>query len=561
MKKPCFLLLRRSALGWAWCAILCCSAAAAGATKRPINLLFLITDQQRWDALGCAGNPVLKTPNLDRLAHDGTRFANFYSSCPVCSPARTTILTGRSVGSHKVADNRDITRDDLPDFVTFDQILLRAGYRGEYHGKYHSPYKMALDYTYPVRWVNGRRPAGSKADASEGLAFKAYLDAHFPARPLRPGELLANLYNRPYTPDPLDGAYGLTQADVEKLGRGKPRKRDLEIGQGATYGCLDVPPEHTMTAWTAKEGLEGLERLHATGGPFTLTISISPPHPPMVLPKPYYGMYPAATIPPPASLADRRDNSPYWRRDNQDPNPYRDPHKVRQMISDYYGLVTEVDDWIGKILKRLDELGLAENTLVIFTSDHGEMLGDHGMHSKMSFYEGAAHVPLLMRLPGVIPARAVVKAPAAQIDLFATILDYLGQGRHESEGRSLRPLVEGKDNGAGRIAVSEWNSPALPRFMVFDGRWKLMFGQSADAPALDGLYDLQTDPQEVTNLIGRNPGWEKHRHDAERMKGLLLGWLSSVKSPFLESVKARPVAGQLDLPKRNSRPAKVPSPS
>jgi arylsulfatase A-like enzyme len=279
-----------------------------------------------------------------------------------------------------------------------------------------------------------------------------------------------------------------------------------------------------------------------------------------VLPKPYYGMYPPAAIRPPASLGDRRENSPYWRRDNKDPNPYRDPQKVRQMISNYYGLVTEVDDWIGKVLKRLDELGLAENTLVIFTSDHGEMLGDHGMHSKMAFYEGAAHIPLLMRLPGVIPPATVVKAPAAQIDLFATILDYLGQGRHESEGRSLRPLVEGRDDGAGHFAVSEWNSPALPRFMVCDGRWKLMFGQSADAPALDGLYDLQADPQEVANLIGRNPEWEKHRPEAERMKGLLVGWLGRVKSPFLESVKARPIARQAELPKKKIRREKAPVP-
>ena len=155
-----------------------------------------------------------------------------------------------------------------------------------------------------------------------------------------------------------------------------------------------------------------------------------------------------------------------------------------------------MDDWIGKILQRLDELGLTQDTLVIFTSDHGEMLGDHGMHSKMTFYEGAAHIPLLVRLPGVIPAGTVVKAPAAQIDLFATILDYLGQSGQSSEGQSLRPLIEGKDNGAARVAVSEWNSTHLPGFMVFDGRWKMMFGQSAGAVSLDGLYDLQTTPRD-----------------------------------------------------------------
>ena len=528
-------------------------ASAADAPKRPVNLLFLMTDQQRWDAVGCAGNNILKTPNLDRLARDGARFASFYSSCPVCSPARTTILTGRSVGTHKITDNKDITRDDLPDLVTFDQILLRGGYHGEYHGKYHSPYKMALDYNQPVRWVNGKRPAGSKAEMNEGQAFKAYIEAHVPARPLKPGELLANLYGRPYTPDPIDGAYGMTQEQVEKLGRGKQVKRDVEIGQGYTYGCLDVPPEHTLTAWTSREGIEGLERLHKTGGPFTLTISIGPPHPPMAVAKPYYGMYPADSIPVPASLNDRGENSPYWRQQSKDAGPYRDPKKVRQMISDYYGLVTEVDDWIGKILHRLGELGLADNTLVIFTSDHGEMLGDHGVHSKMKFYEGAAHIPLLMRLPGVIPAGKVVQAPAAQIDLFATILDYLGQVGHESEGRSLRPLIEGKDDGADRVAFSEWHAKHLPGFMVFDGRWKFMFGQTADAPSLDALYDLQNDPNEIANLIGCNPDREKYKAEAERMKNLLVAWLVRVKSPYLEGVKARPVIGAGETPRNKQR--------
>ncbi len=527
--------------------------ALAGTPKPPVNLLFLMTDQQRWDALGCAGNPVLKTPNLDRLAREGVRFARFYSSCPVCSPARTTILTGRSVGTHKVTDNKEITRGDLPDLVTFDQVLLRHGYHGEYHGKYHSPYKMALDYNQPVRWVNGKPPPGAKTDMNEGQAFKAYIEAHVPERPLRPGELVANLYGRPYTPDPIDGAYGMTQEQVAQLGRGKQVKRDLEIGQGTTYGCLDVPAEHTLTAWTAREGIEGLERLHKAGGPFTLTISIGPPHPPMAVAKPYYGMYPPESIPLPPSLNDRGANSPYWRQTGREASPYRDPQKIRRMISDYYGLVAEVDDWIGAILDRLDELGLADNTLVIFTSDHGEMLGDHGVHSKMKFYEGAAHIPLLMRLPGVIPAGKVVDAPAAQIDLFATILDYLGQAGPESEGRSLRPLVQGTDDGADRIAVSEWHSTHLPGFMVFDGRWKLLFGQTADAPSMDALYDLRNDSNEIHNLIGGNPDREKYRAEAERMKHCLVAWLERVKSPCLEGVKARPVIGAGDAPRTQRR--------
>jgi len=432
-----------SVCAWQWH-----SGAVWAASPKKLNLLFLMTDEQRWDALGCAGNRNIKTPNLDRLALEGVRFTKFYSSCPVCSPARTTMLTGRSISSHRVTDNKEITRNDLPDFLSFDQILLRSGYRGEYHGKYHSPYKMALDYTAPVRWVNGPRPPGCKADMAEGLAFQAYLDRTIPSRPLKSGELLANFYNRPYRPDPLDGAYGMTQEQVAKLGRSKELLRTTRIGQGETYGCLDVPPEHTLTAWTVKDGLAALDRLK--DGPFTLTISIGPPHPPMVLAKPYYDMYAPDSLPVPASIADPRANSPYVKIYNENPNPYRDPEKIRRMISDYYGLVTEVDDWLGRVLKKLKDLGLADNTLVIFTSDHGDMLGDHGMHSKMLFYEGAAHIPLLMRLPGVIPAGRVVQAPVAQIDIVCDNPRFPRSG-----GPPLgRPEYAPVDRGQGR-----WRRP------------------------------------------------------------------------------------------------------
>jgi arylsulfatase A-like enzyme len=507
--------------------------------RKPINLLFIITDQQRWDTLGCMGNPVIHTPNIDKLAREGARFTNAYSSCPVCVPARTAILTGHCIESNRVTNNEEVETADLPDFLTFDQILLRNGYHGEYHGKYHSPYKYALNYTQPVRWLNGKKaPAGCKADMSESQAFVKYIDEHVPARPLQPGEQLANMYNRPYRPDPLDGASKLTPEEVAKMGKDRVAMTAAQVGQGFSYGCLDVPPEYTHAAYTVKEGLEALDRLK--DGPFTLTVSISPPHPPMVLPRPYYGMYPAEKLSVPASIGDPRTNSPYPPK-RYGLDSYRDPNNVRQMKSDYYGLVTLDDDWIGQLLKRLDELGLSDHTLVVFTADHGEMLGDHGMMSKFVFYEGSVHIPLILRLPGVIPAGTVVKAPVAQLDYFSTILDYLGQPGHESEGRDLRPLIEGREGGKDRVAVSEWPSPAIPGYMVCDGRWKLMFGRAANARSLDALYDLQTDPEELNNLLGNNPEREKYRAEGERMKGLLVAWLEHLKSSHTEDVKARPV--------------------
>ena len=487
--------------------------------------------------MGCAGNKIIKTPNLDRLAHDGARFTRMYSSCPVCVPARTVMLTGQSCEANHVLENKDLDRDDLPTFSSFDQVLFGHGYKGEYHGKYHSPYRYALDYSNAVKWVNGPRPKGSRAELNESRAFLTYLDEHVPKRELRPGEQWANMYDRPYTPDPLDGAFGLTPAEVQKIGRNKDAQREAQIGQGFSYGCLDVPPEHTLTAWTVKEGMEALDRLK--DGPFTLTVSIGPPHPPMVLPKPYYGMYPPSEMPVPASIDDTRDGSPYLKTANAPAN-YRDKDKVRQMISDYYGLVTLDDDWIGKLLAKLDELKLSDHTLVVFTADHGEQLGDHGMLSKFVFYEGSAHIPLLMRLPGRIPAGTVVGAPVAQIDLFSTILDYCGVKAPESQGSSLRPLVEGKDQSDSRVAISEWNATAIPGYMICDGRYKLMFGRGISARSADALYDLQADPNEMHNLLAAD-SFEKAAPIANKLKGQLVAWLERIHSSQLEGVKARPL--------------------
>ena len=208
------------------------------------------------------------------------------------------------------------------------------------------------------------------------------------------------------------------------------------------------------------------------------------------------------------------------------------------MISDYYGMITLNDDWIGKLLTKLDELHLSENTLVVFTADHGEMLGDHGMLSKFVFYEGSAHIPLLMRLPGRIKAGTVVEVPAAQMDLFSTILDYCGVAGQKSEGDSLRPWIEGASK-ADRVIVSEWNGTAVPGYMVTDGRWKLMFGRGLTARARDALFDLKTDPLEMKNLLANSADRTANQAQAERMKQSLLDWLTRNNSAHVEEVRAR----------------------
>jgi arylsulfatase A-like enzyme len=176
---------------------------------------------------------------------------------------------------------------------------------------------------------------------------------------------------------------------------------------------------------------------------------------------------------------------------------------IQHFISEYYALVKEVDHWVGQILYKLDDLKLTDNTLVIFTSDHGEMLGSHGMRGKFCFYEESSHVPMMIRFPGRIKARTKVKAPVSNMDLFATILDYLDLPDHPSDGNSLRGLIEGTVNEDNRYVVTEWLSDlqGKPSHMVLKDGWKLMRPDDSAQKVKKALYNLNDDPHELTNLL------------------------------------------------------------
>jgi arylsulfatase A-like enzyme len=244
----------------------------------------------------------------------------------------------------------------------------------------------------------------------------------------------------------------------------------------------------------------------------------------MIVQEPYFSMYPPSKIMTPESIDDPMSDSPYQERSTRgDQVHYRNADQIRQMRSIYYGMVREIDDWIGVILDQLDELGIANKTLVVFTSDHGEMLGDHGLHSKMIFYEGSVHIPLLMRFPGRIRPGTVVQAPVAGMDVAPTILDYLGMPIPKSNGISLRPFIEGKPVDHDVVAYS--SGQMNPNYMIRHGDLKLMMGQDETNKSLDGLYDLKNDPLEMRNLIVSPVSPKKNRVQAMMMKTRLIKWL------------------------------------
>ena len=496
---------------------------------RKPNLLFIMTDQQRFDAMSCADNTVLETPNMDRIAREGVMFKNAYSANPVCVPARAVFLTGLSSVNVRVEGNGDYTSKNVPDVPTFDSILKANGYAAEYYGKWHTPYQFAACYDNEVKVVG-------KVDGAPGQikAYQAWLQSKgVTKKEPGQGELYSGRNQRPYTPVAPDWNH-------HEVDSGISEKMKLKAKQVSQYGCVDLPPRVSYAAFTADETLKALDRLE--DGPFTLTCSFDPPHPPMIVQEPYYGMYAPETIPVPESIDDPMDDSPYRERANaKDQVRYRNTEHIRHMRSVYYGMVREVDDWIGQILNKLDDLGLADHTLVVFTSDHGEMLGDHGMHSKMIFYEGSVHVPLLMRFPGRIRPGTVVAAPVSTTDICPTILDYMGMPISQCDGISLRTFIEGKP--VDRDVVSYSVGRGSPNYMIRSGDLKLMMAQSNKSRGVDALYDLKADPLEMRNLILSPVAPEENRKQAKRMKARLVQWMQEHEPHKVKDLVQRKLVG------------------
>lgn len=509
------------------------SFANAQSVKKK-NLLFIMTDQQQYKALSAAGNSVLKTPNLDRLGREGAFFTNAYSACAVCGPARSSILTGSTVETTGVNTNGKTYYYDeevVMDMPTFDELLAAEGYHCEYYGKWHSLTSHAEVYKNPRQTSSNGESVF--AHGGQNRVYIDYINSVFPQEELKEGELYDNFTQRPYEPDPLDKFYGEVYDEV--------KEEFKKTSQPNFYGKLLVPAEHSFTAFQARETIEAIERLKDST--FSITCSFHFPHSPMIAPEPYYSMYPAGEMTAPESIKDPMDNSPYLRANGRLKNPqYADEELIKYMIANYYALITEIDDWVGQILAKLEEHGLTDNTLIIFTSDHGEMLGAHGMRTKNVFYEESAHIPLMIKSSD-IKEETVVNGYVSHVDLFATILDYLDFPSYPSDGKSLRGLIEGTDDEHGEYVVTEWNyrGDVSPNYMVVKDGWKLMIPYSKESKVMNAMYNLNKDPYEMNNLLGNNPAKESYESKASELKDCLLEWLNKNDSKYYQSVKSRPV--------------------
>ncbi|GEM_PF-278509 len=509
---------------------MCCMKESPGQGAKK-NLLFIVTDQQRYDALSYAGNTEIITPNLDRLAKQGVFFRNAYAPCAVCGPSRASMLTGHTVESTGVYSNDQTyaySDSEVMTMPTFDEVLSEYGYRCEYYGKWHALSSHADVYENPVQYTaSGRSVFGS---GGQSRIYRDYLSGLGSIPHPGEGEFIDGISKYPYFANPLDRYFGMSYQELQSSNQ--------EHAQPDQHGELMLDKEHTMTAFQARQVLEAIERLKDTT--FSITCSFHFPHSPMLAPRPYYGMYPLENMLPPESIDDDMQNSPYANSNGRNQRTeYADPEKIRYMISEYYGLITEIDDWIGQILEKLDELGLSENTLIIFTSDHGEMLGAHGMREKNVFYEESAHIPLLISSAGQVPVETTVEAYVSLIDLYPTILDYLGVPEHPSEGKSLRGLIEGTDTLHGRYVVTEWDRENSPNYMVVKDGWKLIIPNTIKSQVINTMYDLNSDPHEMNNLLGKHPNRALYLEKAEELRSCLLEWLAEKKSVHHYSVSQR----------------------
>ncbi|TDW22594.1 sulfatase family protein [Kribbella kalugense] len=430
----------------------------------PPNVLLVCTDQQRFSALGAYGNDEIETPNLDRLADQGVLFENCYVQNPVCAPSRASLMTGRYVHAHGLWANGV----GLPDHERlFSKDLAEAGYDCGLVGKFH------LNACF-----------GGRSEKRHDDGFRVFRWAHDPY----PGSSENEYHCWLYTLRPE-----LAGAEVD-------------------YDTL--PTEVHYSRWIGDQTIDFLTRSRDRDKPFLFIANFFDPHHGFGAPEEYVRRYREKTLsrPIPDDLAGKppiqSDASQSSYAGHARGYTSYTPEELQDVKAAYYAMVTLVDDEVGRILDALDAEGLSENTLVVFTSDHGEMLGDHELMLKgPMMYEQAVRVPLIVRWPSVVPAGTRCDELVQWIDLSSTILTAAGL-EPRGQGQDLLPLATKPTRGRG-WALSEYRNSGHPYTravhltMLRRDHWKLVVQHGSPATTRDHtgeLYNLTADPAEQHNL-------------------------------------------------------------
>ncbi len=494
--------------------------------KKP-NILFITSDQQRADCYGFAGRPV-HTPHLDRLAAEGAHFDRCITPNLVCQPSRASILTGLLPLSHGVVDNGIDLRPEVGE-RGFASALAAAGYDTAFLGKAH----FATCHTF------------ARTGTPECVHTSAEFDASWfgPYMGFRHVELMVLGHwfrERRENISPPRGQHFERWAfaesgfsDVFELWAGETRPG---VGAAQTWSSA-LPAALHSSSWCADRTIDWLNRRRREA-PFCMWVSFPDPHHPFDCPEPWASLHHPDAVDLPVEGAKDLDRRPWWHRaslestpDLADPallnfranlsrTPDQSEAQLREMTANYFGMVSLIDHSVGRILVELDRLGLRDDTIVVYSTDHGDLLGDHGLYLKgPTPYEALLRVGMIARGPG-IPAGRRVSQPVSTLDLAATFCDYAGVGLEDgAQSESLRPLLEARPGATRDAAWSEWNVHAsrcgvpleLRTVRTAEAKLTLELGSGAGE-----LYDLANDPHEMDNRFD-DPGAARLRRELEDM--------------------------------------------
>lgn len=472
-----------------------------------MNVLFIITDQHRADHMGCAGNPIVKTPNLDRLAKDGIRFTNAFCANPMCMPNRSSIFTGVYPNVHGVRSNGI----NLPDTVeTFVEAMRKSGYVTHNVGKMHlqsiiPPYKRTTKSAELVSyWMSPETAKEAKENFPSpyyGFETSEIIIGH--------GDLCGGHY--------LDWLEELRPGATEWM-----RKRLTLKFFEKPFFETDMPIEKYPTTYCQERTIAFLEK-HSKGEfgdkPFFLCCSFPDPHHPVTPPDEYKNMYKPEDVALPTTYYDKENLINHKFLGPLVTNPVfrgallreTDETELREFMRLTYGSITLFDHAIGKILASLEKLGYAENTIVVYTSDHGDLMGDHGMIFKgPSPYIGVLNVPLLMRVPGITTPGSISPSLVSSIDFAKTILNLTGiRNRLHSpfiQGVDITPALKDPEVNVRDCCFIEEDEEIGP----LNIRLRHLITDTHKITVYEGLenegdiYDRINDPNELNNLWDKN---------------------------------------------------------
>jgi len=480
------------------------------------NVLLILTDQQRADAVGYAGQTSVQTPHTDRIASEGIAFDRAICTSPLCSPSRASIFSARYPHQIDMMTNHN-TLQVTPHLT---DTLKARGYHTAYAGKVHlQPDSQPPDIFQSKEEQEARyKLEGFQFAQQEKRVIETWFDRVA-------GESVADYVDwceKNGLPN------GFPYADPRLRTHRQPA---MSIPKTAV---MEMDVQDTIDGWITNFALQHLAE-RPKDQPFFHVCSYVGPHPPFKVPEPYYSMYDPADIPEPPNFKPspgkpRANTTSFYHQlwlDHGD-----DWQAWKKAVAVYWGYCTLIDDQIGMLLSALEDEGILDDTLVIFASDHGEMLGSHGLWHKMMPYEEALRVPLAMRLPGTIPEGIYSGAVVSLVDVAPTILSVCGaEIPADYVGRDLSPAFKNGDEFqddpyrfAEHKPLGDWHQTVEFRLVV-DDRYKYVWNQGDT----DELYDLDNDPNELINVI-TEPDFAAEK---TRLRARLLRWMQETDDPLL----------------------------